>query len=418
MTERMNWKLFVARRIYRSKEGGREVSQPAIRIAEAGIAVGLAVMIVSVAVALGFKHQVRDKVVGLGADIWVTSLEQAQSYQVTPIVTSDSLLRQLEQQEGVTHVQRYSTKPGMIMTADHFLGMVLKGVGQEYDLSYLRRYLVEGRLPEWTDSVASREVLVSKIIADHLRLHTGDDLYAYFLEGSVRARKLMVAGIYETHFSAFDELFLLTDLYTVNRLNGWSADQSAGLEISTLRSAQTEGVADELRAGWQDRPDRNGTAYYVRTVEEVYPQLFAWLDLLDLNVWVILLLMTGVAGFTMISGLLILILERTQMIGVLKAMGADNTAIRQIFLAFSVFLIGRGMVWGNVVGVGCCILQYFFRVVRLDPSTYYVDAVPVECSLLLWLSVNAATLLVSVLMLLGPSSLVGHIHPARSMKYE
>ena len=408
----------MARRIYRDSEGGREVSKPAVRIAGAGIAVGLAVMIVAVAVALGFKHQVRDKVVGLGADIWVTSLEQAQSYQTTPIVTSDSLLRQLEHQEGVTHVQRYSTKPGMIMTEDHFLGMVLKGVAQEYDLAYLRRHLVEGRLPEWTDSIASREVLVSRTIADRLCLHTGDDLFAYFLEGSVRARKLTVAGIYETHFSAFDELFLLTDLYTVNRLNGWSADQSAGLEISTVRSARTEEVAEDLRAGWQDRPDRNGTAYYVRTVEEVYPQIFAWLDLLDLNVWVILLLMTGVAGFTMISGLLILILERTQMIGLLKALGADNTAIRQLFLTFSVFLIGRGMMWGNVVGVGCCLLQHFFQVVRLDPATYYVEAVPVELHLYWLLLLNVATLVVSVLMLLGPSCLVGHIHPARTMKYE
>lgn len=415
----MNWKLFVARRIYRSNEGGREVSKPAIRIAEAGIAVGLAVMIVSVAVALGFKHQVRDKVVGLGANIWVTSLDDVQSYQKTPIEAGDSLRRWVGSQEGVTHVQRYSVKPGMMMTEDNFQGMVLKGVGQEYDLDYLRRHLVEGVLPAWTDSVASREVVISKSVADRLQLKLGEPLYTYYLEGSVRARKLTIVGIYETHFTAFDDLFLLTDLYTVNRLNGWTASQAAGLEVQTSPSASTEAVGDCLRSLLQGQADTPGaSSYYVRTVDEVYPQIFAWLDLLDLNVWVILLLMTGVAGFTMISGLLILILERTQMIGVLKAMGADNTAIRQIFLSFSVFLIGRGMGWGNVVGAGCCILQYFFRVVRLDPATYYVDAVPVECSLLLWLSVNAATLLVSVLMLLGPSSLVGHIHPARSMKYE
>ena len=414
----MNWKFFIARRIYRSSDGGKEVSKPAIRIAGAGIAVGLAVMVVAVAVAVGFKRQVRDKVAGLGADVWVTSLEQAQSYQVTPVAVGDSLLDAVRRLPGVGHVQRYSTKPGMMMTADNFLGMVLKGVGQEYDLSYLRRHLVEGELPQWTDSVASRQVVISRSMARRLHLKVGDDLLTYYLEGNVRARKLQVAGIYETHFAMFDELFLLTDLYSVNRLNGWSPDEAAGLEVRVVEEVAAESAADRLRECLDKVSAQEAGSYYVRTVDEVYPQLFAWLDLLDLNVWVILILMTGVAGFTMISGLLILILERTRMIGLLKALGADNTAIRHIFLTFSVFLIGRGMLWGNVVGIGVCLLQRCFELIRLDPATYYVDAVPIELDLLWLLLLNVATLVVSVLMLLGPSCLVGSIHPARSMQYE
>lgn len=414
----MNWKFFIARRIYRSSDGGKEVSKPAIRIAGAGIAVGLAVMVVAVAVAVGFKRQVRDKVAGLGADVWVTSLEQAQSYQVTPVAVGDSLLDAVRRLPGVGHVQRYSTKPGMMMTADNFLGMVLKGVGQEYDLSYLRRHLVEGELPQWTDSVASRQVVISRSMARRLHLKVGDDLLTYYLEGNVRARKLQVAGIYETHFAMFDELFLLTDLYSVNRLNGWSPDEAAGLEVRVVEEVAAESAADRLRECLDKVSAQEAESYYVRTVDDVYPQLFAWLDLLDLNVWVILILMTGVAGFTMISGLLILILERTRMIGLLKALGADNTAIRHIFLTFSVFLIGRGMLWGNVVGIGVCLLQRCFQLIRLDPATYYVDAVPIELDLLWLLLLNIATLVVSVLMLLGPSCLVGSIHPARSMQYE
>ena len=414
----MNWKLFIARRIYKDNKSGKEVSKPAIRIAMIGIAIGLAVMIVSVAVSVGFKHQVRDKVVGMGADIVVSNIEGAQLYQMSPIVADDSLRLTLQLLHGVSHVQRYSTKPGMIMTSDNFQGMMLKGIGQEYDCTYLKAHLLEGEMPEFADSAASGKVLISRSVADKLSLKTGDKLYTYYIENNVRARRLTVSGIYQTNFSYYDDLFLVTDIYTVNRLNGWKADQAGGIEIAVANYEWLDGVNDAIRERLGDNTDRYGATYCSRTVEELYPQIFDWLNLLDANVWAILILMTGVAGFTMISGLLIIILERTNMIGVLKALGADNASIRKIFLTFSVFLIGKGMLWGNAVGLSVCLIQHFFRPLRLDPVTYYIDTVPIELNLGWLLLLNIGTLLVSVLMLVGPSYLISHIHPAKSIRFE
>lgn len=415
----MDWKLFVAQRMYRSREAGKEISKPAVRIATAGIAIGLAVMIVAVAVVIGFKHQVRDKVVGLSSDVIVTNFDQQKSYETVPVVAGDSLLHELCSVTGVKHVQRYSTKPGMIMTDDNFLGMVLKGVGGEYDWDYLKKHLVEGEIPAFSDTASTNRVLVSKTIADKLNLHPADKIYTYYIENEkVRARRLEIAGVYQTNFTMYDDMFLLTDLYTVNRLNNWTADQVSGVEMEIEDAADVETVKETIRAKVDMTTDRFGRVYYVRMVEEAYPQIFAWLDLLDLNVWVILILMTGVAGFTMISGLLIIILERTNMIGVLKALGADNTAIRKVFLSLSVFLIGRGMLWGNVIGLLFIIVQSQFHLFKLDPTTYYIDSVPVEFNLWLYLLLNVCTLIVSVLMLVGPSYLIAHIHPAKSIRFE
>ena len=415
----MNWKLFVAHRIYRSNEGGKEVSKPAVRIAMWGIAVGLAVMIVAVAVVVGFKHEVRDKVVGIGSDITVTNFDAQKSYETVPVSASDSLLDVLRTTDGVKHVQRYSTKPGMIMTDDNFLGMVLKGVSQEYDWSFLRKHLQEGEIPAFSDTASTNRTLISRTIANKLDLKTGDKLYTYYIDGEkVRARRLEVAGIYQTNFSVYDDLFLLTDLYTVNRLNSWQPDQVSGIEMEVEDYNALLPTKENIRAKVDMQKDRYGSTYYVTTVEESNPQIFAWLDLLDMNVWVILILMTGVAGFTMISGLLIIILERTNMIGILKALGADNLAIRKIFLSFSVFLISRGMLWGNLIGLTFIGVQSYFHPFKLDPATYYVDSVPVEFNLWWWALLNVCTLIVSVLMLVGPSFLIAHIHPAKSIKFE
>ena len=415
----MNWKLFVAQRIYRSREGEKEVSKPAVLIARWGIAIGLAVMIVAVAVVVGFKHEVRDKVVGIGSDIAITNFDAQKSYETMPIAAGDSLMEALRAQQGVKHVQRYSTKPGMIMTDDNFLGMVLKGVSQEYDWTFLRKHLQEGEIPVFSDSASTNRTLISRTIANKLHLKLGDKLYTYYISGdNVRARRLEVAGIYQTNFSIYDDMFLLTDLYTVNRLNAWQKDQVSGIELEVTDPAQLEAIKEGIRTQVDMVKDKYGGTYYTQSVEEQNPQIFAWLDLLDMNVWVILILMTGVAGFTMISGLLIIILERTNLIGVLKALEADNLAIRKVFLSFSVFLIGKGMLWGNVIGLAFVGVQSFFRTFKLDPTTYYVDSVPVEFNVWWWVLLNVCTLVVSVLMLVGPSYLIAHIHPAKSIRFE
>jgi ABC-type transport system, involved in lipoprotein release, permease component len=414
----MNLSLFIARRIYSGKEVGKQVSKPAVRIAMFGIAIGLAVMIVSVAVVIGFKDEIKSKVIGFGSHIQVSNFDSSLSYETRPVVTNDSVVKVISSIPGIKHVQRFSTKPGMIKTDNAFQGMVLKGVGQEFDPTFFRQHLVEGEVPKFNDSSSSNEVLISKALANKLRLKLGDKIYTYFIQEEVRARRLTIKGIYQTNFSEFDNLFLLTDIHTVNRLNQWEPEQSTGMELQINNYDDLDKVAYSVYKHVDKEVDKYGGVYYVQTVKQLNPAVFAWLSLLDMNVWVILILMVGVAGFTMISGLLIIILERTNMIGILKALGAKNYSIREIFLYFSVFLIGKGMFWGNVVGLLFCFVQSKFQLFKLDPDTYYIDHVPVEFNIWLFLLINAGTFIASVLMLVGPSYLISKIHPAKSIQFE
>jgi len=414
----MNFSLFIARRIYSGKEVGKQVSKPAVRIAMLGIAIGLAVMIVSVGVVIGFKNEIRSKVIGFGAHIQVSNFDSSLSYEARPVVTSDSVMKVISSIPGVKHVQRYSTKPGMIKTDDAFQGMVLKGVGQEFDPTFFRQHLVEGEVPAFSDSFSTNSVLISKSLANKLRLKLGDKIYTYYIQEEVRARKLTIKGIYQTNFSEYDNLFLITDIRTVNRLNQWEPEQATGMELQITNYDELDNVAYSVYQHVDKEVDKYGGVYYVQTVEQLNPSVFAWLSLLDMNVWVILILMVGVAGFTMISGLLIIILERTNMIGILKALGAKNFSIREIFLYFSVFLIGKGMFWGNVVGLLFCFIQSKFQVFKLNPETYYIDHVPVEFNIWFFLLLNIGTFIASVLMLVGPSYLISKIHPARSIQFE
>lgn len=394
------------------------MSRPAVLIAMAGIAIGLAVMLIAVAVVIGFKSEVRNKVIGFGSHIQISNFDAVRSYETHPVVVNDSMMAALSADPGVKHVQRYSTKPGIIKTGDAFQGMVLKGVGPEFDADFFRSHLVEGEIPVFSDSVSTNQVVVSKAIADKLKLKRGDKIYTYYIQGDVRARRLTVKGIYRTNFSEYDNLFLLTDLYTVNRLNNWKEGQVSGAELQVHDYDGLEETTYRIAVDTDNKKDALGGTYYVQHIVQMNPQIFAWLDLLDLNVWVILILMIGVAGFTMISGLLIIIIERTQMIGILKALGANNLTIRKVFLWFSVFLIGKGMLWGNAIGIAFCLLQSRFNIFKLNPETYYVDTVPVSVNIWIFLLINIGTLLASVLMLLGPSYLITKINPASSMRYE
>ena len=371
-----------------------------------------------ITVVIGFKSEVRNKVIGFGSHIQITNLDAVSSYETHPIVVGDSMMTALDGYPEISHVQRFSTKPGMIKTDDAFQGMVLKGVGPEFDPRFLQEYLVEGEIPVFSDSVSSNRVLISKSLATKMKLKLGDKIYTYYIQDDVRARRLTIAGIYQTNFSEYDNLFLLTDLSLVNRLNGWQPEQVTGVELQLKDYDKLEDTTYEIAIDTDNRKDEYGGTYYVRSIEQLNPQIFAWLDLLDLNVWVILFLMIGVAGFTMISGLLIIIIERTNMIGVLKALGATNFTIRKTFLWFAVFLIGKGMLWGNVIGLAFCILQSRFGIFKLDPETYYVDTVPVSFNIILFLLINIGTLLAAVLMLIGPSYLITKINPANSMRYE
>lgn len=414
----MNYKFFLAQRMYACNNFSRHVTVPAIRIVMAGMALGLAIMLVSVCMCIGFKNEIRSKVIGFGSHIQISNFKGTQSYETFPVSANDTLIKNLSNLPGVKHVQRFSTKPGIIKTENNFQGMVLKGIGPEYNTEFYQRYLVEGEMPAFTDSTASNKVLISRMLADKLHLKLGDDVYTYYIQDNVRARKLKIAGIYETNFSEYDKIFLIGDIYTVNRLNKWESDQASGIELTVNNYDKLNDIRHEVSAMVDTIIDRYGNTYFAQTIEEMNPQIFAWLEVLDVNVWVILVLMLGVAGFTMISGLLIIILERTNMIGLLKALGANDRSVREVFLYFSVFIIGKGMLWGNVIAMLICLPQKYFHWVKLDPTNYYLDAVPIHFDITLWLLLNVATLIVSVLMLVGPSYLISRIHPAKSIKFE
>lgn len=415
----MNFPLFIAKKIYNSSDKTRRVSKPAIRIATIGVAIGLAVMIISVSVVLGFKHTIRNKVIGFGSHITVADFMSLQNSELYPITINDSLLKALYKIQGVKHVQRFAYTQGILKTDDDFLGVTLKGVGPEFDSTFIHNNMVAGSFPKFSDNSNQQKIILSKTIADKLKMKVGQKIFAYFVnEQGVRTRKFTVCGIYETNLKQFDSQICMTDLYTVNKLNGWEPDQYSGAELEVKDFNLLDNTAFNVLGHVKNKVDKYGSTYSSATVIEQNPQIFSWLDLMDLNVWIILALMISVAGVTMISGLLIIILERTQMIGLMKAIGTRNRQIRHVFLWFATFIIGKGLIIGNVVGIGLILLQQYTGLFKLDPQTYYVSTVPVEINIPLIIALNLSTLLICVFVLIAPSYFISHINPAKSMHYE
>ena len=415
----MNLSLFIARRIYSDQGDRRKVSRPAIRIATAGVAIGLAVMVVTVAVVLGFKHSIRDKAIGFGSHIQVMNFMSIGSSENTPICIDDSMRTLLATIEGVRHVERYALTQGILKTDDDFLGVTLKGVGPEYDLSFLRQQTVAGTIPQLSDTASSNRLVVSQNMANKLRLDVGDRLFAYFIDTEgVRTRRFTVCAIYQTNMSRFDDAICLTDLHTVSRLNGWRGDECSGAELLVDDFDRVDQTEEHIIDQVNRTHDRYGHTFASQTIREAYPQVFTWLELLDINVWVILGLMLLLSGITMVSGLLIIILGRTSMIGVLKALGARNDTIRHTFLWFAAFVITRGLLIGDAIGIGLIVMQKYLGIVKLDPQTYYVSQAPVELSLPIVIALNVGTLAISIFVLVAPSFLISRIHPAKSMRYE
>ena len=415
----MNLPLFIARRIHSDKGDRRKVSRPAIHIATVGVAIGLAVMIITVSVVLGFKHTIRDKVVGFGSHIQVTNLLSINSSESYPISLNDSMMKVLSNIEGIRHVQRYALTQGILKTENEFLGVVFKGIGPEYDCSFIRENLIEGELPTFSDKKGTQKILISRMIADKMKLKSGDKVYAYFIgNDDVRVRRFTISGIYQTNMTRFDEKICFTDLYSAAKLNGWFERQYSGAEMLVKDFDRLEETEQNVISCIKGTFDEYNNTYSSQNIHDAYPQVFTWLELLDINVWIILGLMVCLAGITMTSGLLIIILERTSMIGVLKALGSRNTMIRHTFLWFATFIIGRGLLIGDIIGIGLVLLQQFTGIITLDPQTYYVSEAPVELNIPIVAILNVATLIISISVLIIPSFFISHIHPAKSMRYE
>ena len=411
----------IAKRIHfqPSEDKKKPVSKPAVRIAIIGIALGLAVMMIALAVVTGFKNEVSQKVMGFGSHIQVTALTNNSTFETPPIAVSDSLLDYLCATDGIEYGQRFATKPAILKTNEDFMGIVLKGVDSLYHWDFFQKNLIAGTLPSVNGAAISNEVLISKAMADALHLEVGNSFLSYFVQDNIRVRKFTITGIYNTGLVDFDKLFILGDIRHVQRLNGWDSTQVSGVEMTVTDLDQLEDIsyavylrtANQFGHGYEN-------PYYTRSIQQLQPQIFGWLSLLDMNMIVILVLMMAVAGFTMISGLLILILDKTQLIGTLKALGANNWSIRRIFLYQASFLIGKGMLWGNVIGLALCALQHYGRILKLDPSVYFVDVVPIELVPWHWLVLNIAVAIITLLMLIVPSHIIAKISPAKSIKFD
>ncbi len=416
----MNIERRIAQRLYYSSAAHR-TARPAVRVALAGITIGVMVMLITVCVVVGFKQTVTAKVAGFGAHIQITSFDNNNTYEYQPILAPDSLLAMLRAMPHVQSVNTFVTKPGMLKTPDNFQGIVLKGLpvdsaGQSEPSGaweFFRENLVEGDLPGQMN-----QVLLSADNARALGLHVGESVLCYFVGDALRVRKFTVTGIYSSSFAEFDKLFVLCPQPAVVQLNGWDSTQVSGIEMRLTDLAYLDPVYDQVYFSVANRLDKEGSAYYPQSIIQKQPAVFYWLDLLDMNVWVIILLMLAVSGFNIVSGLIILILDAIPMIGILKALGANNRFIRRIFIYEATILVGKGMLWGNILGLVLVAVQYFFRLIPLDPATYYVSYVPVTFPWVGLLLLNVLILVVSLLTLLAPTSLATRISPAKVMHFE
>ena len=402
------WKI--AQRLYFSDENHQRSSRPAVRVALGGIIIGVLVMIVAMSVVVGFKQEITQKVAGFGSHIQVVNFDNNSTYEMQPIYVSDSLLQTIRAIEHVTHVSTFASKPGIIKTDSAFQGIIFKGT--DY-WTYFEQNIVEGTLP-----TEANEVLLSTELAKQLQLHVGDNFLCYFVQDDLRVRRLYITGLYNTCMSEMDKVFVLGDIALVRQLNAWKENQVSGIEVLVDDLRQLENTTHDLYFLTANRLDENGNALYTQNLQQLNPNIFGWLDLLDMNVVIIIILMLCVSGFSIVTGLIILILDSVQLIGTLKALGADNQFVRRIFIYQAIMLIGKGMLWGNAIGLVLCALQYFTRAIPLDAASYYVSYVPMAFPWIGWVLLNIGTLLVSWLILLAPSAIITQISPAKVMHFE
>jgi len=406
----LNLPFFIAKRItFNSK---RTFSKLIVRIAILGIMLGLAVMILAVAIVKGFKSEIREKVRGFAGDIQIVKYDLNTSFENSPFNINPATLKTIEKYPEIAYAQPFATKPGIINTNDEVEGVVLKGVDRNYNWDYFKNILVEGRTIDFTDSVQSqKEILISQYTASRLNVKVGDDFLMYFVQQPLRKRKFDIVGIYDLGVEELDKMYVIGDIALIRKLNKWEPAQVGGYELRVSDFTKLDTVANKV----YENLDIDLRSV---TVKEYYPTIFEWLSLLDVNTQVILVLMLAVAVINMISALLIMILERTNMIGILKALGSSNWNIRQIFLYNAAYLIGLGLLLGNLLGIGIGLFQDNTHFFQLDQASYFISFVPVQLEIMDIVLLNAGTLLICVLVMLVPSLLVTRISPVKAISFK
>lgn len=405
----MDTPLFIARRMGKTLKG-KSFAGLIKFIAILSITLGLAVMIISMAVVTGFQNEIRNKVIGFGAHIQITNFDYNVSYEARPIDGDQEFIPELQHIAGIRHAQVFATKPGIIKTAEDIHGIILKGIGPDFDWSFFQDRIQAGSILHVTDQERSDEVIISRFIANRLLLQPGDDIVVYFIQEPPRLRRFTIAGIYQTGLEELDQVFILGDIRHIQRLNDWQANQVGGIEVLVDDYRDIQQITNELH-------EVIPFHLQARSIREIYPQLFDWLALLDMNVYVILVLMVLVAGINMVTTLLISVLEKTNLIGVLKALGGSNKFVRKIFLYNAAFLISRGLLWGNASGIIFSLLQARFGLIKLPQDSYYVSEVPINLELMHILLLNAGTFIVCMGMLLIPSYIVSRISPVKAITF-
>lgn len=406
----MNYERFIAARM--KSRGQGNLSRPVLRISIISVALGLAVMIVAIAVVTGFQYQIRDKITGFGAHIQIATFDSNNSYEFSPVSKHQSFYPSLEKEPGIRHIQVFGIKAGIIQSGDEIQGVVLKGVGPDFDWSFFNDKLVEGRTFTTGRSEPNDSVIISQSLASLMKLKTGDPLRTYFIiDNQVRGRRFVISGIYNTGLEEFDKIYIFGDLEHIQRLNGWDSTLVSGFEVTVDNFRELDKRNEQVY-------QQIGYELDAKTIKDLYPQLFDWLGLQDMNVIIILVLMVLVSGIAMISALLVLILERTRMIGILKALGARNVSIRRIFLYNAAYIVMNGLLWGNLIGIGACLIQQHFGLIHLPEESYFMSVVPINLSWIHLLLLNAGTLLTCIGMLIIPSLVITRITPVKAIRFD
>jgi lipoprotein-releasing system permease protein len=405
----MNVSFFIAQRLIGKNE--HRFSRPVIRIAITAIALSLTVMLISLAIIKGFQNEITDKVIGFSSHIQVSNFSNGNSFESTLLKHTDSLKLSLSKIKGIKHIQSYATKAGIIKTDNEIQGVVLKGLSSDFDTTFIKNILTQGKIPSFERLKKSNNVLISQTIANQLNLNIDDGFQMYFIQQPVKVRQFKITGIYDSGVAEFDEMLVFGDIGHIQKLNKWSSNDVGGLEIQLHNFEDLEKINQQVYSNI-------GFDLNARTVIDNNPQLFDWLDLQNMNVRVILILMLIVGAINMITALFILVLEQSQLIGTLKALGSQNWHIRKVFIYHSLYLILRGMLWGNLIGMGLCWIQKQFQILELDKSTYYMSYVPIELNIAHILALNIGTFIVCWLMLIIPSCLISKINPIKAIRFE
>lgn len=409
----MNLEYFIAKNVIKGDNRSKKFTKPVINISIIAITLGIAVMIVAMSIVSGFQREIRNKVIGFGSHIQITNYDSQNTYEANPINKHQDFYPNLDSVPGIKHIQVFATKAGIIKTKEEIYGVVVKGIGSDFDWSFFKNKIVEGEAFVIQDSVKENNILISNHIAKKMKLNMGDKMFVYFIQqdGQLRPKDFIIKGIYQTGLEGFDDLFVLADIAHIQKRNGWDKNQVGGFEVLIDDFNDIDKMGNYIY-------NRIGYDLHSTTIKEQNPDIFSWLNLQDYNVNIIIILMIIVAVINIISALLILILERTNMIGILKALGLPNWNVRKIFLYNATYLIIKGLVFGNIIGIAICVIQQQFGILTLPEESYYISVVPINMNLLHIILLNLGTLIVCVQMLIIPSLVITKISPVKAIRFD